>query len=151
MSFCSRSVCLHYSITFVSNCTARTAQLVLWLGLRAGWYGIRIPAEEKGFSFTNRPDRLWDLNSLLFIGYRYAFPRTKRSERQVGHSPKLLKRQRMGGAILPRHIRFRHSHFFSMSNSAQIVRLLRLEDARFESRLQISWVRLIVVFFTPAR
>jgi hypothetical protein len=39
---------------------------------------VRSPAEEKGFSSSLCPDRLWGPPSLLYYGYRGSFPRAKR-------------------------------------------------------------------------
>jgi hypothetical protein len=56
------------------------------------------------FSSPNHPHRLCDPPSLLFNGYLVVFPRVRRPERDVGHSP-LVPRLRISGdkPILPLH------------------------------------------------
>jgi hypothetical protein len=40
-----------------------------------------------GEIFSTRPDRPWDLSSLLYNGYRVSFPGVKRPGRGVDHPP----------------------------------------------------------------
>jgi hypothetical protein len=49
--------------------------------------GIRVPARSRIFASPYRPDRLWGLPNLLYIGYRELFPGDKRPGHEADHSP----------------------------------------------------------------
>jgi len=68
----------------------------------AGRSGVRMPVEARNYSlFKKSSDQLWDPPSLLFNGYLRSFPGVKRSGCEVNHSPDLILRSTMNGAMPP--------------------------------------------------
>jgi hypothetical protein len=70
-----------------------------------GWkmWGLN-PDRIKKFIFPNRPDRLCDSLTSLYSGNQGSFPRVELSRNDFDHSPQLIRRLRMSGAVLLLHL-----------------------------------------------